>query len=261
MGATPLAVTDCLNFSSPEKPEGFWQFRRAVEGLADACEALGTPVISGNVSFYNETPEHAIYPTPTVGMVGLLPDAGKRVTMGFQNAGDPIYLIGGSEPTLGGSEYLAVVHGQEVGRPPALDMEAEKKLQAFLRDAIAQGLLKSAHDVSDGGLAVALAECCIAGNIGAHAEWNKFSAIELFGEKTATVVVSVSPEKKGAFETLLSQQDMAFSYFGEVITLQDGDWLSIIPDAGKDLEVRVSDLRAAYEGAIPAAMGMGQEGG
>ena len=257
VGATPLAVTDCLNFASPEKPEGFWQFRRAVEGLADACEALGTPVISGNVSFYNETPERAIYPTPTVGMVGLLPDADKRVTLGFKNQGDYIYLIGGGEPTLGGSEYLAVIHGQEVGRPPALDMEAEKKLQAFLREAISQGLLQSSHDVSDGGLAVALAECCIAGGIGAHADWNKFSALELFGERTATIVVSASAGQQEPLKTLLNQHGIAFSYFGEVITLQDGNWLSISPDAGNDLELLVSDLRAAYEGAIPAAMSAG----
>jgi phosphoribosylformylglycinamidine synthase II len=254
VGATPLAVTDCLNFASPEKPEGFWQFRRAVEGLADACEAFGTPVISGNVSFYNETPEHAIYPTPTVGMVGLLPDADKRVTMGFQNEGDLIYLIGDGEPTLGGSEYLAVIHGLEVGRPPALDMEAEKKLQAFLREAIDQKLLQSAHDVSDGGLAVALAECCISGGIGAHGEWNKCNARELFGERTANAVVSVVPEQKATLESLLDRQGVVFAYFGEVITLQDGNWLSIIPDDGTDLELLVSDLRDAYEGAIPAAM-------
>ncbi|MBV9852265.1 MAG: phosphoribosylformylglycinamidine synthase subunit PurL, partial [Armatimonadetes bacterium] len=108
VGATPLAVTDCLNFANPEKPDGFWQFRRAVEGLADACEALGTPVISGNVSFYNETPERAILPTPTVGMVGLLPDADKRVTLRFKSEGDLIYLVGDGRPTLGGSEYLSV---------------------------------------------------------------------------------------------------------------------------------------------------------
>ena len=259
VGATPLAVTDCLNFASPEKPEGFWQFRRAVEGLADACEALGTPVISGNVSFYNETPERAIYPTPTVGMVGLLPDADKRVTLGFKNEGDYIYLVGDGKPTLGGSEYLAVIHGQEVGRPPALDMEAEKKLQAFLREAISQGLLQSSHDVSDGGLAVTLAECCIAGGIGAHADWNRFSALELFGERTATIVVSASAGQQEPLKTLLNQHGIAFSYFGEVITLQDGNWLSISPDAGNDLELLVSDLCAAYEGAIPAAMASGAE--
>ena len=261
VGATPLAVTDCLNFASPEKPEGFWQFKQAVAGLADACEAFGTPVISGNVSFYNETPEQAIYPTPTVGMVGLLPDASKRVTMGFKNEGDVIYLVGGGTPTLGGSEYLSLIHGLEVGKPPALDMEAEKKLQAFLRDAIDQKLLQSAHDVSDGGLAVCLAECCIAGNVGAHGDWDKFNALELFGERTATVVVSLLPKQQEQFKALIDQQGITFAYFGEVLTYEIGPWLTITPDSGgPDVDLHVADLRAAYESAIPAAMAGGAIG-
>ncbi len=246
VGATPLAVTDCLNFASPEKPEGFWQFRRAVEGLADACEALGTPVISGNVSFYNETPERAIYPTPTVGMVGLLPDADKRVTMGFKNEGDLIYLVGDGKPSLGGSEYLAVIHGQEVGRPPALDMEAEKRLQAFLRDVISQGLLQSAHDVSDGGLAVALAECCIAGGIGATVDWPDYQAKDLFAEMTATVVVTVAPSQSAAFEALSGKRPIGY-VSGDCLTLGQNE-------SGPNLTVAVAGMRDAYEGAIPAAM-------
>ena len=246
VGATPLAVTDCLNFASPEKPEGFWQFRRAVEGLADACEAFGTPVISGNVSFYNETPDHAIYPTPTVGMVGLLPDADKRVTMGFKNEGDLIYLLGGGEPTLGGSEYLAVMHGLEVGRPPALDMEAEKKLQTFLREAIDQRLLQSAHDVSDGGLAVALAECCISGEIGAIIDWSDYQAKDLFAEMTATVLVSVAPAQAATFEALTGKHPIGYVSGNRFRIGQN--------ESGPTLSVTVSDLHAAYEGAIPAAM-------
>ena len=256
VGATPLAVTDCLNFSSPEKPEGFWQFRRAVEGLADACEAFGTPVISGNVSFYNETPERAIFPTPTVGMVGLLPDAGKRVTMGFKDEGDEIYVIGGGEPTLGGSEYLAVIHGQEVGRPPVMDMEAEKKLQAFLRDAISQGLLQSAHDVSDGGLAVALAECCIAGERGGWLPFETTSVLELFGERCGTAIVTTSALQKEALEASLRQRALPSVHLGQVRE----EALSIFqsPEGeGPDIHLPVQDMRAAYEGAIPAAMGMG----
>ena len=261
VGATPLAVTDCLNFSSPEKPEGFWQFRRAVEGLADACEGLGTPVISGNVSFYNETPERAIYPTPTVGMVGLLPDAGKRVTMGFKDEGDEIYVVGSGEPTLGGSEYLAVIHGQEVGRPPALDMDAEKRLQAFLRDAIDQGLLQSAHDVSDGGLAVALAECCIAGK-GAHlySFGSAMSALTIFGERTATAVVSVAgvAGTVDRFDALARQHGVP----SQAIGIVSGDKLVLdtIRGGSNVATIPIADLRAAYEGAIPAAMGMGQDG-
>jgi len=270
VGATPLAVTDCLNFASPEKPEGFWQFQQAVAGLADACEAFGTPVISGNVSFYNETPQQAIYPTPTVGMVGLLPDASKRVTMGF-NGGDVIYLVGGGTPTLGGSEYLAVVHGLEVGTPPALDMEAEKKLQSFLRDAIDQGLLQSAHDVSDGGLAVCLAECCIAGNIGAQvggryaeiaARLDKQGAgsnasRELFGEVTATVVVTVPFGRRGEFMHLVQEQGVPFLLLGEVA----GEEL-VVSDSSDTfhLSLSVAQLQTAYERAIPAAMAGGTNG-
>jgi len=255
VGATPLAVTDCLNFASPEKPEGFWQFRRAVEGLADACEALGTPVISGNVSFYNETPERAIFPTPTVGMVGLLPDADKRVTMGFKNAGDLIYLVGDGKPTLGGSEYLAVVHGQEVGRPPVLDMEAEKKLQAFLREAIDQRLLQSAHDVSDGGLAVALAECCLTEGRGAYIA-SLFSStsetLELFGERTATAVVSVPKIMQKQFEALARTHEVPARVIG--IAGTENSQLEIEINAST-FTISLADMRAAYEGAIPNAMG------
>jgi len=259
VGATPLAVTDCLNFASPEKPEGFWQFRRAVEGLADACEALGTPVISGNVSFYNETPERAIYPTPTVGMVGLLPDADKRVTLGFKNQGDYIYLIGGGEPTLGGSEYLAVIHGQEVGRPPALDMEAEKKLQAFLREAISQGLLQSSHDVSDGGLAVALAECCIAGEYGAGVTLTNVNAQALFGESSALVIVSAAEQNMQRLRELASLSGVDAFWCGRV----EGNSLQISEALQDEYQIKmrlsVRDLRDAYEGAISAAMASGAE--
>ncbi len=282
VGATPLAVTDCLNFASPEKPEGFWQFERAVAGLADACEAFGTPVISGNVSFYNETPEHAIYPTPTVGMVGLLPDAGKRVTMGFKNEGDKIFFVGdgspfvgddppdvmegreGGFPSLGGSEYLSVIHGLEVGTPPALDIEAEKRLHAFLRDAIGQGLLQSAHDVSDGGLAVALAECCIAGGIGAFLlmEYNTPVRVEtLFGETNSSAVVSVRPQDEEAVEALAKAHGIFGVCQGEVrksATSDTGEHKSakllIMDMCSVRLEVTLEAMRAAYEGAIPAAM-------
>ena len=257
VGATPLAVTDCLNFASPEKPEGFWQFERAVAGLADACEAFGTPVISGNVSFYNETPECAIYPTPTVGMVGLLPDADKRVTMGFKNTGDEVYVIGDGKPTLGGSEYLSLIHGLEVGSPPQLDIDAEKKLQAFLRDAIDQGLLQSAHDVSDGGLAICLAECCIAGSNGAHlySFGSAINALALFGERTATAVVSVAGiiETVDRFDALAQEHGIPKQPIG--IVSDQHLRVDTIRGDSNIFTVPVTDLQAAYEGAIPAAMG------
>ena len=264
VGATPLAVTDCLNFASPEKPEGFWQFQQAVAGLADACEAFGTPVISGNVSFYNETPEGAIHPTPTVGMVGLLPDADKRITMGFKNEGDGIFLVGDGSPSLGGSEYLCVIHGLEVGRPPALDMDAEKKLQAFLRDAIDQSLLQSAHDISEGGLAVALAECCIAGGIGAHLliEYNIPVRVQtLFGEANSSAIVSVRPQDEKTVEALAETHGIFGFRQGRVSQgaatdkgQQKGALLSIMDMESVRLEVPLEKMRAAFEGAIPKAM-------
>ena len=259
VGATPLAVTDCLNFASPEKPEGFWQFERAVAGLADACEAFGTPVISGNVSFYNETPEHAIYPTPTVGMVGLLPDADKRVTMGFRNEDDIIYVVGNGNPTLGGSEYLSLIHGMEVGMPPTLDIDAEKQLQAFLREAIDQGLLQSAHDVSDGGLAVALAECCIAGEHGAGVTLVDTDAKSLFGETNALVIVSVAEQDTQRLTQLLAAYGVDAYWCGRVrkesLQVNLRIYNALQDEYELRLELPVSDLRAAYEGAIPAAMG------
>ncbi len=264
VGATPLAVTDCLNFASPEKPEGFWQFERAVAGLADACEAFGTPVISGNVSFYNETPEGAIHPTPTVGMVGLLPAADKRVTMDFKNEGDTVFLAGGPERTFGGSEYLSVIHGLEVGSPPVLDIEAEKKLQAFLREAIDQGLLQSAHDVSDGGLAVCLAESCIAGCIGASISLPGADAGALFGECIATAVISTSTENCEAIKRLAATLGVPLQDIGNVDTSRFiiseyvGNRVGINRRIVVDEEVR--SLRDAYEGAIPAAMAGGTNG-
>ena len=266
VGATPLAVTDCLNFASPEKPEGFWQFRRAVEGLADACEALGTPVISGNVSFYNETPERAIFPTPTVGMVGLLPDADKRVTMGFKNQDDFIRFISFRHPSFGGSDYLSVIHDQEVGAPPALDLDAEKRVQSFIREAIERGFVQSAHDVSEGGLAVALAECCIAGNIGANVTVfhdGPSEALALFGEQTAGIIFSVTEENNYEFSKWRDSQSLPDNChvwsIGEVwSTDEEGDsprlQIESTTASGYLIDLPIATLRNAYEGAIPAAM-------
>lgn len=253
VGATPLAVTDCLNFANPEKPDNFWQFRRAVEGLADACEAFNTPVISGNVSFYNETPERAIFPTPTVGMVGLLPDADKRVTQGFKNEGDCIYLIGNWKPSLGGSEYLATEQGQEIGTPPSLDMEAEIKVQSFARKLIERGLIHSAHDVSDGGLAVTLAECSITGGFGAEVTLASAKAIELFGESTGTILVSADCDFSDAIEQLSQVDGTSVALLGHV----GGEALKIKAFALEEtvLSLAINELRDAYEGAIPRAMG------
>jgi phosphoribosylformylglycinamidine synthase len=167
VGAEPLGVTDCLNFGNPEKPEIFWQFREAVGGMSEACRVLGIPVVSGNVSFYNETSGEAIHPTPVVGMVGLLPDIEKRCTHRFRQPGDVILLLGRFRPGLGASEYLYFVHGVEAGPVPDLDLDTEARVQSCCRSLVRRGLLGSAHDCAEGGLAVTVAECCIAGGLGA----------------------------------------------------------------------------------------------
>src|SRR6185503_19420967 len=138
-----------------------WQFARAVEGLGEACRALGVPITGGNVSLYNETDGKAIDPTPVIGVVGLLDDASRALTQWFREEGDAVYLLGTTGPDLGGSALLKVVHGRVAGRPPRLDLEAEKRLHALMAETAAEGLLRSAHDLSEGGLAVALAECCL----------------------------------------------------------------------------------------------------
>ncbi len=159
-GAKPMAVTDCLNFGNPERPEIMWQFAQACLGMGDACKAFETPIVSGNVSFYNETGKEAIYPTPTVAMVGLLEDISRHTTQFFKDEGDVVVLFGENTNELGGSEYLKQVHGKVAGMPPHLDFEREKNLHRVTLSAIGRGIVKSAHDVSDGGLVVALAECC-----------------------------------------------------------------------------------------------------
>jgi phosphoribosylformylglycinamidine synthase len=208
VGARPVAVTDNLNFANPQKPDGFWQFRRSVEGIASATEAFGTPVVSGNVSFYNETPDGPIFPTPTIGMLGILDDVNRRCQAGFREdgEGDMIVLLTAYEdPTggLGGSEYLSLIHGLEVGVPPHVDLEGEKRLQELLVECIGEGLFASCHDVSDGGLAVCVAESAIASGQGAAILLNKAdlpgkltpSAV-LFGEAQGRVVVTLRTEKQ-----------------------------------------------------------------
>src|SRR5206468_3676715 len=169
VGAEPRIVTDRLNFGNPDKPDRYYQFREAVRGISDACSQFDVAVVSGNVSLYNESPEGAIHPTPVIGMLGVLPDVTKRAGIGFRNPGDRIWLVGDLQPegSLAGSEYLAVEHGREAGRPAPLNAELELRLQKAVRELIWQGLARSAHDLSEGGLAVAVSESCIAGKIGA----------------------------------------------------------------------------------------------
>jgi phosphoribosylformylglycinamidine synthase len=199
-GARPLAVTDNLNFGNPMKPEVFWQFRRCVEGISEACNVFGTPVTGGNVSFYNESPAGAIDPTPTIGMLGLIDDPKHITTQWFKGGGDVILLLGEINDDLGGTEYWKRVHGLKAGRPPEMDLAFAKTIHDYCLKIIRDGCVKSAHDCSEGGLAVALAECCMSNGdamIGASVDLNGFGArpdAVLFGETQSRIIVSCAPE-------------------------------------------------------------------
>ena len=196
-GARPLATTNCLNFGNPEKPEIMWEFAEAVRGLGDAAESLGVPVVSGNVSFYNETRGTAIFPTPTIAIVGLLDDWGRHAVAHFPRAGLDIVLLGETREELGGSEWLALRRGLEAGTPPRVDLEHERRLHQVLGQGVASGVIESAHDVADGGLAVALAECCFVGGgapVGAEVEFEEPFRPDavLFGESTGRGITATA---------------------------------------------------------------------
>jgi phosphoribosylformylglycinamidine synthase len=256
VGAQPAAITDGLNFGNPDKPDRYWQFARCVEGVAEACKALGLAVVSGNVSFYNEAPDAAIYPTPIIGMVGVLEDVEKRCSPDFKRAGDVVLLAGKTKPELGGSEYLKVVHGVVAGRPPAIDLEAEKRVQEFCVRAIRAGLVRSAHDCSDGGLAVALAECCIQGKIGAAIELpgeEGLGAAEwLFSESQSRILFSVPKQHLATVMSEAGRAGVPLVQVGEVC----GERLAIRFAGRQDarVDLPVSDLAAAYEGSMKCAM-------
>jgi phosphoribosylformylglycinamidine synthase len=220
-GARPVALSDCLNFGNPEKPEVMWQFQHAVAGMRDACLALGLAVVSGNVSFYNETEGKAIPPTPTVATVGILADVTQHVTQWFKNAGDFVVLLGETREELGASEYLSLLHGRVAGAPPALDLEREKRLQELCLTAARERLFSSAHDVAEGGLAVALAEACIMrpeGAIGAHITTTgdlRADAL-LFGESQSRVLVSLPHAALPRLQELARAADLPLTVLGEV---------------------------------------------
>ncbi len=249
VGATPLAVTDNLNFGSPETAVGYWQLHEACRGIAAACRELGTPVTGGNVSLYNETIDaqgnaQAIYPTPVIGMIGLVEDIRQTVRQGWQKVGDVIYLLGRWDASLAGSEYLAS-RGLITGRPLAVDMELEKQVQSVCRDLIKQGIVKSAHDCSDGGLAVALAEACISGNLGCRIDLSVLplslsSLALLFGESPSRILVSVSPGQEEALINYL--QTNLGGHFYPLGTVTDNDRF-VITDV---LDVSLSQMRDAY---------------
>lgn len=250
-GALPLAVTDCLNFGNPEKPEIFWQFKEAVLGMADACRELETPVTGGNVSLYNETKGEAVYPTPVVGMVGLVEDIDHITTMGFRNPGDIIILLGQNKDELGGSVYLSIIHGLEAGRPPEINMQMEKLVQSTVLDLIRKGLVNSAHDCSEGGLAVALAESCIAGKVGAEVTLTdglRASSL-LFGESQSRIIISTPKDTIDKVLSVLNQSQTPFRVLGNV----SGDELSIA-GSGWKIRIELNAMEEKYRRAIPCIM-------
>lgn len=218
-GGVPLAITNCLNFGNPYKPEVYWQFSQAIEGMGEACRYFDTPVTGGNVSFYNESPDTAVYPTPVIGMVGLIEDIKNVVTSGFKSAGDYIYLLGEDNEEIGGSEYLKVEHGLVTGECPVLDLESEKKLHTLLLNLIDKGVVKSAHDISDGGLLTAVAECCIADEekpVGADVVLPVLTRedFSFFSESQSRVLISVDPSQKELFEQLSKDSGIKITMLG-----------------------------------------------
>jgi len=253
VGADPGAVTDCLNFGKPEKPDRFWQLKRAVEGIADACRAFNVPVVSGNVSLYNEGPEAAVYPTPTIGMVGVLDNVEQHTTMAFKQYGHSVALVGTTNAELGGSEYLAVIHAQEAGTPPALDLQLEINVQRFVLDAIKRGLIESAHDCSEGGLAVAIAESAIAGNIGVDIAVPLVERADatLFGESQSRIVVSFDEKNAVALTVLAAEMNVPF----EIVGMVGSDRIYMEVEGDLLIDMPLSDVVTAYTTPIYAAMG------
>jgi phosphoribosylformylglycinamidine synthase len=249
-GARPLALTNCLNFGNPEKPEIMWQFAEATRGLGDAAEALGTPVVSGNVSFYNETSGTAIHPTPTIAVVGLLEDWQRHAVSHFPEAELAVVLLGESREELGGSEWLWLRRGIEAGHPPAVDLEHERRLVGLLGQGVERGLLRSAHDVSDGGLALALAECSISGpgRIGAKIALRDTIRPDalLFGESTGRVVTTTAEPE--ALLALAAEAGVAAQRIGET----GGSRLSIgAPKGDPWIDAAVDRLHEIWSRALP----------
>ena len=259
VGAEPAGITDNLNFANPEKPDNFWQFKRAVEGIASASEAFGAPVVSGNVSFYNETSEGPIYPTPTIGMLGILADVHKRCGPAFLEEGDQIALLTAYEDVdggLGGSEYLSLIHGIEAGAPPRIDLQGERRLQRLLIAAIETGTLVSCHDISEGGLACCIAECSILGNIGALVLLNpnvftQSASSILFGETQGRVIVSVRTEGDLLrLKRIAESADIRYDWIGVV----GGDKLRIATGQHDLFDLPVNDLASAWRNSLPERM-------
>ena len=271
-GARPLGVTNCLNYGDPTRPEAFWALAEGVRGLADACVALGLPVIGGNVSLYNEAPGSAIAPTPEIGIVGLLDDVATRVGPAFRGDGSAVLLAGRATPGLAGSEYARLAGAAQQDDPPSIDLDLEARLQAFVREAIARGLVESCQDVSAGGLAVALAEMCVWGGRGARLRLGvgDSPAVALFGESPSRLVMEALPRHAPALELLARHHGIVTERLGTtggprlVIELAGEGATGAAEERGARiadaLEVPVEDLRHAWDHGLPRALGW-EDGG
>ena len=258
-GGRPLAISDGLNFGNPMKPENYWQFAKCIEGLSKACSVLGTPVISGNVSFYNENPKGPIDPTPMIGMVGLIKDADKYVTQEFKNEGDAIVLLGENKPDLSGSEYLYRIHNQKKGNPQ-IDINREKAVQEATLEAIEAGIINSAHDCSEGGLAVTLAEAAITnakGMLGAAIRLDDAKNADirideiLFGEAPSRIVVSLSKDNLGALEKIAEKHAIPYQILGDV----KAEKLTIEYKDKTTIDLPLAKLSDTWRKAIPSRLG------
>lgn len=251
-GAKPAAITNCLNFGNPYKPENYWQFKEAVGGMSDACRIFETPVTGGNVSFYNESPTAAVYPTPTIGMLGIIEDLTHVTTSWFKEPGDIIFLIGKNLGEIGGSEYLKAIHGMVSGDAPQIDLNYEKAVMDLTYEAITKGLVNSAHDISDGGLAVALAECCLQGKknhvIGATIRLDDKVRTDflLFGETQSRIIISMSKLNAESFRTMAKKSKVDIAEIGTVggNALQINNWI----------HVPVFELEEVYRSSIKKIM-------
>jgi len=250
-GARPLAISDCLNFGSPEDPDVMWQFAEATRGLADGCRELGIPVTGGNVSLYNQTGETAILPTPVVAVLGVIDDVTRRTPSGFVSEGQQIYLLGTTGAELSGSEWAHVVHGHLGGTPPLVDLAAEKELADILINASRDGLIDAAHDLSDGGLAQVLVECCLRNNIGARVwfpdELEAF--VGLFSESAGRAIVAVPRSEEVRFTDMCSARGFAHVRIG----VTDGQGDDALLDVQDQFSVSLGELRAAWTATLPSA--------
>jgi phosphoribosylformylglycinamidine synthase II len=257
-GGEPIGATNNLNFGNPERPEIMWQLVEAIRGIGDACRALDVPITGGNVSLYNETEGEAIYPTPVIGVVGLLDDASKTMTRTFKSAGAAVVLLGDNRGELGGSEYLALLHDRVAGRPPALDLSRERALQRLVVHAIREGLMESAHDCSEGGLAVTVAECCFDAACGVAVDVEGVAGVPpafraqatLFGESASRVVVSAAAGRVAG----LLDAARTLGVTARVIGRTGGDRITIAVDGQPAIDVVVADAESAWATAIEERM-------